>query len=139
MHDFEYQIAISIFVFQFSIFGFSLFFMLLWSKTFFSIQEHYQISDFQFQNSLLMHDFEYQNTILIFIFRFSIFRLSLFFTLSWSKTYFGIRNELNFRFTISKLTLMNKFYDQNALTKCNKKEIASSIHSVNTSNHVHKL
>ena len=108
MHDLEYQNAISIFVFQFSILGLSLFFMLLWSKPSL-VSRPLPIIRFPISKLTFMHNFEYHNTILISVFQFSILGLPLFFTLLWSKTYFGIRNELNFRFIISKLTFMNFF------------------------------
>ena len=45
MHGFEYQITNSIFVVRYSIFEMLLFFVLLWSKTFFGIRKvaKYQI------------------------------------------------------------------------------------------------
>ena len=78
--------------------------------------KHYQISEFQFKNSRLIHEFEYQNAILIFVFRFSIFRLPLYFHVKY-----GQNPTLAFVTSlITKLTLINNFYYQNAITNWNK-------------------
>ena len=49
MHGFEYQITNSIFVIRYSIFELPLFFVFLWSKTFFSIRKvtEYQMFNIQ--------------------------------------------------------------------------------------------
>ena len=78
MHDFEYQIPNSIFVIRYSIFELPLFFVLLWSKTFFSIWKdtEYQIFNIKtnFKCTIWISNYQFE-------IRYSIFELRMFFIL----------------------------------------------------------